>query len=590
MSDFVYSSSRKKQGELSLLLDGIYELDGPECIEFHGPWGSLAVTPTRYKGFQPVECEDYICVVVGGPVLYFTDNDFSSSGSSSAGTYAILERWRVGSLNWSDDLSGPFVVLVIDKINLVVDCITDLMLFIPVYQYSNKGDVCWGTHVDSLAKACNQHHQYDEVALADFILHHAVTYPYTVYRDIYQLQPASITHLTITSDSSSCLDEPCAYWEPVESSLYSNINEAANALEMGVSGYIERIVSPLDTVAQFISAGEDSRALAGILPQHLKRDAYIFLDSMNREGRIATRIASAYGEYLSVGYRTPSHYIDILSEASLLVGMGHQYRHAHSMRFDKIYNLSSYNAVFGGYFADSLLKGEYSRKFAFIKKIKFLPQFSLSGESRTNKVINSVFPDEILQQINNRRSHHYNRIACMRPSSSHEWFELWPATMRFGMPNFYVNRRLFASYEIFMSNDAVKVAASVPVSWKLNHRLFRSAFKQYLFKSMYIPHADGRFPYFPWWVNTFVQPPVWIFQELKYRLGGKKKYEGPWVDWRSLVSSSEWDHRSSYYKANGHPVPILDNILEKGLLDRDCKELSEYQKVNLLQACVSCSR
>lgn len=43
------------------------------------------------------------------------------------------------------------------------------------------------------------------------------------------------------------------------------------------------------------------------------------------------------------------------------------------------------------------------------------------------------------------------------------WFVLWPASMRTTMPNFHSTRRLFRSYEPFLSHESVKTAACTPI-------------------------------------------------------------------------------------------------------------------------------
>src|SRR5690606_24018301 len=203
---------------------------------------------------------------------------------------------------------------------------------------------------------------FDEASLADFVLHNAVTYPYTAYQKIRQCQPGSV-HRVVRAASGPlryALHVPAAYWEPLEQNPYPSLKDAALDLRQGVQGYIDRITEHMPRVAQFISAGEDSRALAGMLPNRLERDAYIFLDTMNREGRIASKVAAAYGVNFKPDYRSPTHYLDILPEASALVGAGHQYTHAHTLGFDKKHRLARYPAVFGGYISDSLLKGQYA--------------------------------------------------------------------------------------------------------------------------------------------------------------------------------------------------------------------------------------
>ncbi len=138
-----------------------------------------------------------------------------------------------------------------------------------------------GTHMDTLAKTAGRTDNVDTASLADFVLNGgAVTYPYTVYKDIYLALPASIT--IETADRVLTTE---TYWFPEETNPYKNINEAATALRESLKKHVNRITENMKEVAQFLSGGEDSRTLLGLIPSDLKRDAFIFLDSMNREGR-----------------------------------------------------------------------------------------------------------------------------------------------------------------------------------------------------------------------------------------------------------------------------------------------------------------
>src|SRR5699024_1961956 len=95
-------------------------------------------------------------------------------------------------IDFDSDLSGPFAILIINKETCEVTCITDLMSFIPVYKLSDSRNVALSTHVDILAKLTEQNNKFDEVSIADFILHGVTTYPYTMYKNINQISPASI--------------------------------------------------------------------------------------------------------------------------------------------------------------------------------------------------------------------------------------------------------------------------------------------------------------------------------------------------------------------------------------------------------------
>lgn len=579
MSDFLFVSVQKDPGVLSGALSRV----GTHLTEYHGSWGSLATSMSHYRGFQPVETERHICVVVGGPVLYFASNSFLGLDDSQAGTRLILEHWQRGKVDWSEDLSGPFVILVIDKWTGVVDCITDMMMFIPVYQYCDKGGFALGTHIDAVARALGKDGDYDEASLVDFVLHNTITYPYTAYLNIRQCQPGSVhrwgsTSLTGSRESA----EVQFYWRPVESTCYTRLREAAQYLREGVGGYIERITDPLDVVAQFISAGEDSRVVAGMLPESLERHAFTFLGGMNREGILAKRVAEAYGAYWKVGIRNDAHALDMLPEASELVGTGNQFAHAHTLGFHAKHGLSQYRAVFGGYMSDTLLKAPYANVKAWPRALSFLPRIPAKGETRTREVSNHLFSRHVLDEVTYRRREHYNRIEEMRPLSAHEWFDFWPASMRDTIPNLYCNRRLFASYEVFMAKESVKISAGVPLAWKLNRRLFSHAFKTVLRKSRFIIHADGYLPYYPWWTASTMQFVVKSLRKIPQFLGHRPSNQKSWENWGAIVVSPAWAEVVVTYSGVRYPSEIGQAVSSGALLN---DSLSTYQRVNLLQVC-----
>src|SRR5699024_2128437 len=107
-------------------------------------------------------------------------NSFLNEEDSSNGTIAIFQRWKTGNMSWDKDLSGPFVILIINKKNSEIFCVTDLMSFIPVYSFKTKSEFMFSTHVDVLAKVSNQYDNVDEISEMDFILHGVVTFPYTI--------------------------------------------------------------------------------------------------------------------------------------------------------------------------------------------------------------------------------------------------------------------------------------------------------------------------------------------------------------------------------------------------------------------------
>ena len=580
MSDFIYSSIPKNQGELTEHIQSIYHQDVPEVYEFHGGWGSLGVSHNLYNGLQPVETNSHIFVVIGGPVICFSDNKFLSEEDPVAGTKKILCRYETGEIQWDEELSGPFVILSINKANNNITCITDLMMFIPVYHYLLDGKLVMGTHIDSVAKASGQENSFDPVSLADFIINDVVTYPYTTYKKIRQLHPAAI-HKYTHKDRGVQECEPDLYWIPEERDIYKNINEAATELRKGIQDYINKITEGMTEIAQFISAGEDSRVIAGLLPKSLKRDGFIFLDNMNREGEIAEKVTQAYGINFYPQFRSKTHYLEILPEASDLVGSGYQYLHAHSLGFHKTCKLDQYHAVFGGYLGDAFLKGLYTRKLRGQTRMPFLPEIGIKGETRSKPINNTCFYQNINNNITARRLDHLNEVKKYRKSNMHEWFSLWPSSMRQGLPYFSSNRRLLKTYEPFSSKEVVKICAIVPVNWKLNRRLFKKAMNPFLKESKWLSHTKGFFPYFPWWFNILPQFIVWIWRGFAKTFGIIKGHQGSWGDWKEISSSQIWNKSIHKYGKNNLCSDSFLNVPIKNAFKGNY--LKRMQKVNLLQ-------
>ena len=582
MSDFIFSNQQMEKGKLTKEIHAIYHEDFPEVEEFLGEWGTLAVSRNLYQGFQVFENPEYLCAVIGGPVLFFRDNSFLVQESDTAGTEAVFKRWQEGQMRWDEDLSGPFVVMIINKKNAEILCVTDIMSFIPVYIHQDLKSLMLATHSDALARVSNQQLDMDLVSKVDFILHGVVTYPYTVYQNITQIPPAS-EH----SSKPALLDmnsEP--YWLPMEPKKYKTIDKTAKDLRSALVKYVANVTEEMPRIAQFISGGEDSRVLSGLLPSKLERDAFIFLDGMNREGVRAKKAADAYGARFNLFTRAKTHYLEVLPSAADMVGDGAEYVHAHTLKLHKLSKLAEYPAVFGGFYADSVLKGDCIVKPEITGRFPFMPQMKRRNHSRGQPINHSVFTKSVLKEVADRRSRHLEFVERFRGETAEEWFELWPSSMNYAIPNLHVNRRLFRSYEPFMANEIVKISAAAPQKWMLNRRLFQRAAKPFLKQTKWLFHSDGHLPYFPWYLNSFIQFGVWGYQQASTRLGLVKGYQGPWGEWKSILESGEFRDSINEYSDGMDAMKMV--FAEKDLNRAfKSKDFTTTQRINLLQTLYS---
>ncbi|MGP4074847.1 hypothetical protein [Halobacillus sp. K22] len=573
MSDFILSNQKQEESISSLcfekVFNGIYE----EVLEFQGSWGFLTIPKNHYDGFNTFEDEQFLIGVIGGPVLTFKKNNFDID-SDNEHTREIFERWKSGKIVWDEDLSGPFVIIIVDKVEEKFVIVTDLMSFIPVYKLENGKLVAFSSHVDLLAKSFNIQNEIDYISIVDFIINGIVTYPYTTNLNIFQVPPSS---LHLYSKRSNNINSTF-YWRPYETFKFHNKKKAAKKLQLGLKKYVNSLVSKNSKVAQFISGGEDSRVLSSLL-KPFPRDSFIFLEQFNLEGKKAKKAAEKNNANFYYFTRTSTHYLEIFPEVSKLCSSNFQFIHAHSYKFHLNCQLHHYDGVFGGLFADALLKGSRIAKLKGTTR-PYIPDVKVKED--VTSITQSIFKDSFIEKLRSRKKKHLDNINTFRKKSSDEWFYLWPSSMNVSISNLHVNRRLFKSYEPFLSKDIVKLSASVPQSWKLNRRLFHKASKDYLRSTKFLIHSDGRLPYFSWYINIPISFSNVVFKKVLGKLGLQKGEQGPWYDKNKLVNSSEFSflYETYYYKS------IIDfNYLSTDNLDgfSILESLSPNQKFNLIQ-------
>jgi asparagine synthetase B (glutamine-hydrolysing) len=578
MSDFLFTSKQQPKGILTNYLKSIHLQDPPDCFEYHGSWGSLGVLYSHYHGFNPYEDERHLLAVIGGPILKFSGApSFSKTMLQNARTMAILKKWKKsGRIQWDKDLSGPFAIICIDKKSNIAEIVTDMMSFIPVFQATvgnGSESVVMGTHVDTVAEIQGHNEQFDETSLVDFFINKAVTFPYTLYKNVIQISPATTTLIENGILARSIEDR---YWLPIDNNQFDSCRDAAHALHCAMNASIQGICRNQEDVAVLLSGGEDSRAVLAAIPNGIKKTGYIFVDSFNREARTAKRIAGIYGAEFVVGYRSITHYLDQIVECSRLVGSQNEFIHVHAYGFHSKFRFKKHGAILGGLKSDTFLKGYYIPHWQIKIRGSDTLQFKhylLENEGNIrfyikNEILSrknrEVFNINILENIVERQLRHLNRVLKFRKTAVAEWFKIWPISQDQDITNFGGHRRLFRNFEPFLDSDVVKLAASIPQEWKTGRNLFQRATKPFFRPSWFVPHAgEGHFPYFSMIPNVPLRLFCIIWREIYGRLKNPsmRYYQGPWPELEDVVKTKRMheliEENRPYYRKFS---PIFNNL------------------------------
>ncbi len=553
MIDFLFSCDRNRESVFSISLT-CFRPDQPTRT-FSGEWGTLVTVGRPYPAFDTVETDRHITVVLGGP-LPRHDDTIASGDESHDGTRWIFQHWKQKrTIRWDEDLVGHFLVLCIDKETGTAEVVTDINAFVPVYRTEDTPLVI-GSHADAVAMAAGSAHDIDPVSVADFLTYSTVTYPYTMYKPVKHLPPATVTRFGSDSEPSSS-----TYWEPREKVGFKNIREAAKHLRAVITANVRRICAGQEKIGLLISGGEDSRIVASLVPKPTRAHAITITDSYNREAQIAERVCRTLGVEWDSVTRSPTHYLDYATKSISLSESNNCFLHGHINGFE--HNLPAGCRVIGGVMADAFCKGSHikGKMRAGLKYKLLLKDWHYGGGDFP---LNSA----LARSVNNRRRIYNSRLKHVRPRSWAEWHSLTPACMNTNLAFLFINRRLFPSCEPFADALLVKTSAAIPHKWKINRQLFYRAMRPVLRQTRWIPHGNGLFPYFNVWSNI----PVRVIRRFQRKFWKKKApnsthNDGPWPNWEEVVSQHRFYElypRDDHTWAGGLPpetqAPLRDLV------------------------------
>jgi len=528
MSDFVFSSDVSQGESLAPDLRRVYTPTDRPVKCFEGPWGTLAVFHDSICGCSVYEDSAIIVVLCGAPVVPADLHSHSPQPINHPDR--AFAAWKAYLANELMNVRGPFCLLQIDKSVSRITVVTDHLSFIPVYVNSRAGRLVLSTHPDIAAHTAGHRGllRLDPVAITDFIIHHHVVAPHTLFQDLFQLPPGTLTSWHMGKQISQT-----SYWRPLEVDQFRSIRDAGAAVREHFLDYIHKSCSGAPEIGVLLSGGEDSRLTLACLPDECAKHAFTITDTMNREARAARKVANAYGAKWHFQERDLDYYPKQFRAAIALVGFQNEANQVHALRFAQTAKLATFPIVAGGLYSDTFLKGYFVKR----KDLR-LGNFNLHSSALPEENVykfdsshyESIFRQEILSEVFRRRTAHLRLVQELRPLTAQEWSRLWPITHHRDVVGYQGNRRLFRTFEPFMDSALIKISAGTPQQWKLNRALFRAAFCESFSRSRFILHAgEGHFPAFGVGFNFLAVPAVQFSRAVKRRVLGLAEFaQGPW--------------------------------------------------------------
>jgi hypothetical protein len=175
------------------------------------------------------------------------------------GPRLLLERYLQRGKDTVAPYNGSTIVVVHDPRSGEHHVFTDQFGYHPCFIY--RGDspaVCLiTTFPDALLADPSVTIAWDELSMAEFIRGWRATPPHTYFREVKYAGAATCT----TIDTRAQTTSQQSYWRPFETSFYSSIHEAADALAAALKTAIDERTAVAERPLLFISGGADSRVM-----------------------------------------------------------------------------------------------------------------------------------------------------------------------------------------------------------------------------------------------------------------------------------------------------------------------------------------
>lgn len=495
MSDFlIHLGKNHSPDRLLELLKRPYGKRPPDGKCFQFPWGTLAILEDIYAKKRNIHTFGEEVIGWVGDLVVDNIEAFISALRNQ------FDVWTHGSIkdvpSLEDDsicsrLNGAFALIRATAENLYV--VTDLLGFVPIYMGKTDLElpVCFGTHSDLAARLTSSVFEPDLTSVAEFLNSGYCTFPYSMHRNVRQLEPGTVYRIGL-SDGVSVSIEKSRYWSPPDE-LQGDVNEQgmkdefAHLLQESV-----RKRCGTDKTGIMLSGGIDSRVVLALVPNEKECVCVSFSNRYNREVNTAKKVSRCYNRDWHWFQRQPEFLAENLESIVALVGCESDWVDAHNNGF--IDQLSALGCDFflTGYLFDMHYKAYYSTDKCLARKrsktnnsYPTLPDLidGISDFGQTN------LTDEFLFCVQHRRRNRYQFVRSKTIRKDiYEWNKLYPFAHD-SHSYWYATRRLIPMRMVASERSLLEFAFKCPI--ELKHKaIFNSIAKDICADCLHIPSAN----------------------------------------------------------------------------------------------------
>jgi asparagine synthase (glutamine-hydrolysing) len=211
------------------------------------------------------------------------------------------------------NLSGNFCLILVDLVKQEVICMTDKIGTLNLFYHSNDSEIIISNQLSWLKSQIKHTLNYCKQSLYHFIYYHCIPSPFTVYENVFKLEPARV----LTWKNGALQNRQ--YWLPTFTDNSTNFDAPSHhqQLRQALNDSTGQFADQSD-VGAFLSGGLDSSSVAVFLAKNSKKPINTFTIGFSEPGYdekpFAQAVANAIGSNHTVYDVTPKDIYEYLPQ------------------------------------------------------------------------------------------------------------------------------------------------------------------------------------------------------------------------------------------------------------------------------------
>lgn len=366
----------------------------------------LAIIDLSPEGHQPMHSisERYV-IVFNGEIYNYQDlkkrlvneapvyNSKFRGNSDTEVMLACIEQWGIEKA--VQQFTGMFAFALWDKKEKDLYLVRDRMGEKPLYYGWNNGVFLFGSELKSLVSYPNFRKEINRDALTLYLRHNYIPAPYSIYENIFKLNPGCILKLD-TRKSEISINSYWSMSEVISKGITSQIiseDEAFNELEYLLRDSVKQQMLSDVPLGAFLSGGVDSSTIVALMQAQSNRPVKTFSIGFHEEGYNEAEFAKAVAKHIGTDhtemYVTSKEALDVIPKIPDIYD--EPFSDSSQIPTFLVSKLAKQNVTvsLSGDAGDELFGGysRYSMSSKAWDKLKFLPTYSRIGAAKLIKAI-----------------------------------------------------------------------------------------------------------------------------------------------------------------------------------------------------------